>query len=362
MLSDMAVSANIKEAFLALVRLGLGLPAGSIDGDIDWPALQDVSAQHGLAGVALDGIDKLPKEQKPARLDLLQWIGEVLQDESNQPSQWNVACKMADIFDQNNIRTYILKGPVIAECYPKPSRRISTDIDCFLLPKEGSFDAWSRGNDLLRSLGCEVGVDFYKHSDAYLNDVKVENHRFMTPCRGNKWLMKMESVLQSFLRGDKGEDRIEASKLCRPPLMVSALFIIEHSYSHFMSEGLNWRHVADWVLFEKKHKDEIDWSSFHGFLEEFGLKKFFDSFYMICKFLAGEVPEDALSDRDKKMMDEIWDGLSMVEDSHNFRGKVELAWKTVCSAWKYRQFAVMSMPHALWVYLKGYLFVRVPKV
>lgn len=356
----MAVSSSVKETFLTLVRLGLGLPAAGISRDIDWQAIQEVASQHGLSGVALDGIEHLPELQRPDKLDLLQWIGEVLQNESNLSLQWNVSCKMADVFDQNYIRTYILKGSVIAECYPKPSRRVSTDIDCFLLPKKGSFDAWSLGNDLMRYQGCKVGVDFYKHSDFHLQGVKVENHRFMTPCRGNKWLTKMEAVLQNLLKEDKGEDKIASSNLCRPPVIVSTLFIIEHSYSHFMSEGLSWKHVADWVLFEKKHRKEIDWSSFIALLEEFGLKKFFNSFDMICKYLAGEVPEDALSKRDKKLLDDIWDEFRMVKDDHNLWGKLELGWKIICSAWKYHYFAAMSMPHALWIYIKGYFFVKTP--
>ena len=356
----MAVSASVKESFLALVRLGLGLPATDIRGDIDWQSLQELATQHGLSGVALDGIEQLPEQQRPGKLDLLQWIGEMLQNESSLSVQWDVACKMADVFDQNYIRTYILKGLVIAECYPNPNRRVSTDIDCFLLPKKGNFDAWSLGNELLKYHGCKVGVDFYKHSDFYLQDVKVENHRFMTPCRGNKWLMKMETVLQSLLKEDKGKDKIASSNLCRPPVMASALFIIEHSYSHFMGEGLSWKYVADWVLFEKKHRKEIEWGSFLGLLEEFGLKKFFDSFNMICKFLAGEVPEDALSKRDKKLLDDIWDDFRMVGNDHNFCGKLSLALKTIRSAWKYHYFAVISMPHALWIYTKGYLFTKIP--
>ena len=41
--------------------------------------------------------------------------------------------------------------------------------------------------------------------------------------------------------------------------MVTALFLIEHAYSHFLHEGLIWRHVLDWMMFSGKHKDEIDW-------------------------------------------------------------------------------------------------------
>jgi len=37
----------------------------------------------------------------------------------------------------------------------------------------------------------------------------------------------------------------EGTWLYRPPVVVSALFLIEHAYSHFLHEGLTWRHVLD---------------------------------------------------------------------------------------------------------------------
>lgn len=358
----MELSKSVKDSFLNLVRLGIGYTPLQTACDFDWQTLQEVAANQGLSGVVLDGIEKLPLEHRPAQDNLVQWIGEVLLNENDLDRHWNAACEMAEIFDRNNIRTYLLKGAVISECYPKPSHRFSSDVDCFLLSKDGSFSAWEKANDLMREQGCEVTDDFYKHSDFTFSGTRVENHRVMTPCRGNKWLTKMEYMLQMMIKEDKGEDRIGDSFLCRPPLMVSALFIIEHSYSHFMSEGLCWRHITDWVMFEKKHKKEIDWDVFLLLLEEFGLKKFFDSFSAVCKYLVGDVPDSRLKKRDKLLMGNIWKISPMVDDYRGFLGKISLAWRIMCSGWKYHHYSVVSMPHALWIYIKGYFFSKIPEI
>lgn len=66
----------------------------------------------------------------------------------------------------------------------------------------------------------------------------MENHQFMVPFRGNRTLKNLEIFLQSMMLNDKGVDRFEGTWLYRPPVMVSALFLIEHAYSHFLHEGL----------------------------------------------------------------------------------------------------------------------------
>ena len=168
----------------------------------------------------------------------------------------------------------MLKGIVVAECYPNPKHRLSADMDCFLLPLSGDEDVWKKGNDLVKEKGFDVSEGFYKNSTFHLPGLMVENHKFMTPFRGNKNLRRLENVLQALIRSDEGEDRIDGTWLYRPPVMMSSLFLIEHAYSHFLHEGLTWRMVLDWMLFTRKHKAEIDWVTLDVFIEEFRFRKF----------------------------------------------------------------------------------------
>ena len=159
----------LHESFIQLVRLGVGtLNNGDIPKGLDWILLKALADEQGLSAVVIDGVEQLPESIRPTKDLLLQWIGETLQDESQNAVQQKAAIEMANLFHSNSIKTYVLKGVVIAECYPKPSHRVSVDMDCYLIPSAGEFDAWSLGNDLIKGKGFTVDTDFYKNSTFHL--------------------------------------------------------------------------------------------------------------------------------------------------------------------------------------------------
>lgn len=363
----------MRDLFLQIVRLGIGASSEiSLPDYVDWPMLQAIAEQQGLVGVALDGIDKLPLDRRPKKQDILQWIGVTLQYETQNAIQQKAATEMALIFHNYAIRTYVLKGEVVAECYPNPIHRFSVDMDCFLTKEfkssrvqkvqDDSWDAWSLGNDLIKAQGFEVNFDYYKNSTFLLPGLTVENHRYMVPFRGNKKLTKLEILLQSYMQQDKGEDKIEGTYLYRPPVMVSALFLIEHAYSHFLHEGLTWRMVLDWVLFSRKHRNELDWNSLDALIDEFGFRKFYDSFLRLGKYLVGEIDGSTLNLRDKRMFEDVWADLDVHETVQGIKGKLALVGNTWRARWKYHYFAEISWLQALWIQVKGFMFIKDPKL
>ena len=359
--------ARKQEIFIQLVRLGTGhtdlsMDSGFITDDVDWEGVKDLAEMQGLSGVVLDGIEQLTGKQRPPQEFLLEWIGETLQSESMYNLQNEVAGDVAKLFYRNGIKTYVLKGAIVSECYPKPQHRVSVDIDCFLLPEKSDFDAWSLGNDLIRNKGFLVNTDFYKNSSFDISGVTFENHQFLTPFRGNKRLAALEKKLQELIRQDKGEDIIEGTCLYRPPVMATALFLIEHAYSHFLHEGLTWRMVLDWMMFSRKHKDEIDWYLFEARVEEFGFKKFYESFNRLGKYALGELQEAELTKSDKRMLEDVWAELDVHETVRGLKGKLALAGNTWRARWKYHYFSEDSMLKALWIQVKGVLFEKNPQL
>lgn len=322
--------------------------------------MKALAEEQGLSAIVLDGIEKLPDSQRPPQVLLLEWIGEVLQGEQTYQLHQEVATNMANLFHANSIRTYVIKGRIVSECYPKPNHRVSSDMDCFLLPLKGEFDAWNLGNELIKAKQFEVYTDFYKNSTFKLPGLTVENHQYLTPFRGNEKLASMEKVLQTLLRSDKGENIIEGTWLYRPPVMVSALFFIEHAYSHFLHEGLTWRMVLDWMMFGKKHKNEILWSDFEVLVEEFGFKQFYDSFVRLGKYLLGELVEEDLTMVDKKMLADVWAPLDLQETLHGVKAKFQLAGNYWCARWKYKYFTDMTWVRALFEWVSGAVFDRNP--
>lgn len=83
-----------------------------------------------------------------------------------------------------------------------------------------------------------------------------------------------------------------------PPVMVSALFLIEHAYSHFMHEGQMWRMVLDWQMFCRRHRDEMDWQELEARVDEFGFRRFYDTFNAIGVEAFNENANENLTSKD----------------------------------------------------------------
>ena len=118
---------ELKKAFISLVRLGLGLDTDKLVvfmSQVNWETLHTLADKQGLSSIMLDGIDCLPEDLRPGKELLLQWIGGVMQDESFFSLQKEVAADIAKLFYRNGIKTYVLKGAVVSECYPKPNHRL----------------------------------------------------------------------------------------------------------------------------------------------------------------------------------------------------------------------------------------------
>lgn len=354
-----------KETFLTLVRMGVSQLVETLPDTLDWGAVEDIAFQHGLIDVVADGIELLTVDKRPPEKMWLKWKGIVSQDETRYAIQQKAAFEMSLLLHEKGIRTYVLKGEVVAECYPKPEHRVSSDMDCFLLDKEtvnlGSNGVvWEKGNTLIENAGYEVVRGYYKNSSFHLPGLVVENHQFLVPFRGNKTLKRLEKLLQSNLLGEKVYDRFEGVWLYRPPVMVSALFLIEHAYSHFLHEGLTWRHVLDWMMFSRKHMEEIDWNAFGSLIDEFGFRQFYESYLRLGQYLIGEITKDSLNQADKKMLADVWAPLDLHETLQGVKGKMALVGNTLRARWKYKYFADINWLQALWIQTWGVLFDKHP--
>lgn len=360
------IDKELSAIFLSLVRIGIGHDEHVELREIDWQAIQALAERQGLLPIVVDGIETLPDAIRPPKIALLRLIGEALQMEQQYALQRKTAVDMARLFHDNCIRTYVLKGEVVAECYPKPEHRISADFDCLLLPEVGEDDVWEKGNQLIENAGYKVGRGFYKNSSFDLPGLMVGNHRFMVPFRGNKRLKSLERLLQRLINdGSAGspqenENRFEGTWLYRPPVMVSALFLIEHAYSHFLHEGLNWRHVLDWVMFSDKYKDEIDWNQLSAFIDEYGFRKFYDSYHRLGLYLIGEFQDSSFTIQDKLMLDDIWAPLDLHETLHGVKAKFQLAGNYWRARWKYKHFTDTTWVRALFEWVSGAMFDRHP--
>ena len=361
---------TVERAFLlGLIRASiLGKTSFEIPDSLNWSELIEEAGRQNVSVIASDGLQKLYDAgvysalgDKEERRTKAKWFAKTMEYEQRYSDQLTAAKKMSGLFASAGIQTVVLKGFTISECYPIPSHRYSSDLDCFLIKDGEHLAAYELGNQVIEKHGLPVERKYYKNSSFNFAGLFVENHKFSTPFRGNKTLKKFEQLLQRMiLEGPLME--FEETGLMMPPVLASALFLTEHAYSHFLHEGINLRHILDWALFRRKHTDDMDWCAFEEYVDVFGFRQFYDAYTHLGDYVLGINEYSSLSSQERRMIDSVWMGLDLHESVRGFVGKLRLVGNTLRAGWKYREFAPISMVEALWIQVKGFLFDRDPSL
>ena len=358
-----------REFLLNLLRASLlGETGFAVPETVNWSVLIDEANRQNVSVIASDGLQKLfdaglysVSGDKEERRTKARWFAKTMKYEQRYANQVTAAKRMGERLASTGIQMVVLKGFTVSECYPVPGHRYSADLDCFLIKDGEHLEAYELGNRVMEEHGLKVNRGYYKNSSFDLPGLHVENHKFCTPFRGNKTLTRFERLLQGMLL-DGPLTPIGNTGLLAPPPLASALFLTEHGYSHFLHEGLTLRHILDWALFRRRHATDVDWVRFDAYCAEFGFGRFLSSIDAVGEYVLGQRPYEDLSPIDRRFLDDTWKGPSFDHDKKGLRARVFLAGNTLRAAWKYRHYSNISMVHALWIQVKGFLFMRRPEI
>ena len=112
---------------------------------VNWKTVMELANRQEVNAIAFDGykaIHDTIEEGGIPKFLLMEWLGQTVSLERKYKKQYAAAVRLAELYDLNFIRTFVLKGFSIACCYPVPSHRFSCDLDCYLsarcLPNQGS--------------------------------------------------------------------------------------------------------------------------------------------------------------------------------------------------------------------------------
>ena len=341
---------------IKLISVALGNDSIELPTDeIDWRAVAELATQHEVDALAFDGyqqIHGLLGNQSLPQEDLLEWIGQSLMLESQYKQQYESAKRLAVLYDQKNIYTYILKGFSIAQYYSKPNHRYSCDFDCFLV--KGSESAREEGDKMVEDIGVEVDRSYYKNSSFVFDELPVENHRFCCSIKRGKRTADIESYLESLLFDYKPE-YLEGSKLALPPLMFQAVFLIEHACGHFLYEKMSLKNICDWACFRKANQHQLDWDEFYKVSERYSLLEFVYTMNHLADLLLGVCKYSELSKVDKRVLKDTLKNRYLPQNK-----MMQRLWKAMGilrSGWKFRHFSSDSMikelGHSVYSYLMG---------
>jgi hypothetical protein len=281
-------------------------------------------------------------------------IPSVIQAEKRWEEQLKIATELAGTLEKNGVRMLLLKGIGLSQCYPEPRHRESGDIDIYL------FGDYEKGNRIAeKMLGAKVEKFSKKEDHIVIGDYQFDNHiSFVWPANRKK--AEFDTYLKRLLENAE-LPRIAGTSILLPPANFNLLFLLSHSYSHFMREGMPLRQMTDFACFLKKYESELDWKQSMEALSLYGLKRFADAvvafiatYFDIRLSYKPEVSELVL----ERMMNEILYGdHAIVYPNSRLASKIYIA----KNAWRYRWRYNAFYEGGFWRFVADSVF-RVAKV
>lgn len=269
---------ELENSFLQLVRLGIGTSKDAkISKDINWLDIQDLAYQHGLLGLIIDVVEKLPVSQRPPQELLLEWIGEVLQDYEYRYEQYEkTIVELASFYNCHGFKMMILQGYACSLDWPKPEHRPCGDIDIW------QFGEYREADALVANKGIEIDVSHHHHTVFEWGGFTVENHYDFVNVYAHRSSAELEKVFKDLGQDDTNFVEVHGEKVYLPSSNLHALFLIKHMVSHFAAAEISLRQVLDWGFFVEKYHNEIDWGWLLDLLGKYHMKDFFNIINAIC--------------------------------------------------------------------------------
>lgn len=269
---------ELHEFFLTLIRLGIGHQREFYIKKIDWTYVQNLATSQGLYAIVLDGVERLPENNRPPQEKLLEWIGEVLQGYEFQYEQYcKTISELATFYNIHDFKMMVLKGLACSLNWPKPNHRPCGDIDIWQFGKQKEADEL-----LAKETGLRLDKSHHHHTVFYWKEFMVENHYDFINVHHRKSNAKLEKIFKELGQDDSYYMDLNDTKIYLPSPNLHALFLIKHMVSHFAAAEITLRQVLDWAFFTKRHTKEIDWEWLNMTVEEFHMKEFINCINAIC--------------------------------------------------------------------------------
>ena len=300
------ISSKTYDAFLALVRQGIGHESRVLSQDIDWTAIKALADTDGHSAIVLDGVNVLSglsslsssAVQGPAKQFLLQWIGEVMLSYEGRYAAYEKAIgSLAGFYNQHGYKMMVLKGYASSLDWPNPKHRPCGDIDIWQFGKQKEADAV-----LAKEKGVKIDTSHHHHTVFEWDGFSVENHYDFINVHHHKSNVEYEKILKQLGEDDSHFVGLNGEKVYLPSPNLHALFLLKHLMMHFTSEGIMLRQVVDWGFFVEKHGKDVDWNYVLNVLDQFGMRQMFNTINAIC---VGDLGFDVTVQFDPKLKDRV---------------------------------------------------------
>lgn len=274
MKSVMSFDNNTKK-FFELVRAGLWencefqVSSFKIQGDVDWADVYRIASEQSVLGLVLAGIDYLPNDQRPPKIELLQWIGEVQMLEQQNQAMNNFIKELVLDMRKDGIYTLLVKGQGVAQCYVCPMWRASGDVDLLL-----NEDNYEKAKIFMAKIATSTEPErvVAKHIGYTVDSWIVELHAPAPESLKKPIYKVMKDVWRSIF--NMGNVRVwdnDGIPVYLPNPDNDVIIIFTHFLGHFCFGGIGLRQICDLCRLLWFYRDEIDHKLLQKRLQKMGL-------------------------------------------------------------------------------------------
>lgn len=204
----------------------------------EWDKLYNEANRQAVSGVLLEGVKRLPENQRPPRQMLMNWFSTVQQIMSVNRQVDKDTLKITQKWSKVGYRNIILKGQANAQLYPIPLTRVSGDIDVWVDAPRGEVINY------IRKMFPKEEVTWIEMNFPVLKSTLVEVHfepTYLYDPFTNRRLSKYLKSRIEFI----GEMEIEGGKIPVLDKETNLVFQLTHIYRHLFFEGVGMRQIMD---------------------------------------------------------------------------------------------------------------------
>lgn len=288
---------NNTKKFFELVRAGLWencefqVSSFKIQGDVDWADVYRIACEQSVLGIVLAGIDYLPNAQRPPKIELLQWIGEIqVLEQQNQAMNGFIKELVLDM-RKEGIYTLLVKGQGVAQCYERPMWRASGDVDLLL-----NEDNYEKAKVFMAKIATSTEPEriIAKHIGYTVDSWIVELHAPAQESLKKPIYRVMKDVWRSIF--NMGNVRVwdnDGVPVYLPSPDNDVIIIFTHFLGHFCFGGIGLRQICDLCRLLWVYRDEIDQNLLEKRLKQMGLMTEWRVFASLMVNWLG-MPEEAM--------------------------------------------------------------------
>lgn len=251
---------DIQKQFVEIIRAALWDDCNYRPSNcVDWDILTIMAKEQSILGIYGDYVlrnkDRFAKEGYaiPENL-LIRLKSAVYQIVLLNEKTDRVLAKVVSVLNNANITSTLLKGQGLASYYPNPVLRQCGDIDLYV-----GEENYYKVADVLRNIATEVNVEgeTSKHYHLVVDGILVEIHRtamsYLIPKKN-----QIFEVNQSVGMSEPNVQLFSGIRVLTPSNHFNSVYIFNHMFNHFMTEGVGLRQICDWLFFLHTHKGTLD--------------------------------------------------------------------------------------------------------